>query len=140
MLALKSGDKTRVSVLRLVLAAVKNREISKRPDPIDDSDVMAVIAKEIKERVDDIKIYASAKKDDRVKTLEEELKILREYLPEMDEGALEALVTEAIQKTSACSLADIGKIMGYVMPKVSGQASPDLVRSLAAKHLTQSKK
>ena len=137
MLALKSGDKLRLSVLRLIIAAVKNLEISKRPDPIDDSDVMAVIAKEIKECEEDIKIYADAGKDDRVKTLQDELKILREYLPAMDEGAVEALVKEAIKKTSARSLADIGKIMGYVMPKVSGQATPDLVRSLAAKQLKE---
>lgn len=135
MAALKSGEKTRLSVLRLILSAAKNLEISKRPDPIDDSDVLAVIAKEIKDREEGIKIYADAGEDARVSGLEEELEILREYLPKMDPKELEALVRQGVRSTAASSLQDIGKIMGYVMPKVSGQATPEQVRELAAKQL-----
>lgn len=134
--SLKSGDKTRLSVLRLVVSAAKNREIDKRPEPLTDEDVLSVIAKEIKDREEGLEIYGKAGKTEQVDVLKAELEILREYLPAMDEEKLNSLVAEAVEKTGAKTISELGKIMGYVMPKVSGQASPEKVREIAGKLLS----
>lgn len=137
VVALKGNDKIRVSVLRLVVAGVKNREIAKRPETVSDDDVISVIAKEIKDREEGIKIYENAGKIEAVEALKSEMAILREFVPEIGDEEVEKLVAEAIEKNSVKSISEMGKIMGYVMPKVSGRASSDKVRETAAKLLSK---
>lgn len=133
--SMKARNTDRVGVLRMVMAAVKNKEIEKRPKKITEDDVLSVLAKEIKEREEGIKVYTKVDEKDRVSKLEEELEVLREYIPSMDESEVEKLVLAAIEETGASSKADIGKVLGHVMPKVRGQATAGLVSKLASAKL-----
>lgn len=136
--ALKAKDRFRVSVLRLVLAAVKNLEIEKRPDKLTEADVKDTLAKEIKDHEDGIAIYKEVGEDERVKALEAEMAVLREYLPAVSEDEVASIIEDGIKKTGAASSTDIGRVMGFVMPKVKGQASADLVKNLILEKLNGS--
>src|SRR5690606_15950216 len=94
--AFKAGNRSRVSVLRVLIAAIKNKEMTKRPDKLNEDDVRDAVAKEIKDREEGIRIYKGAEAADRVKLLEAEIKVLREFLPAMSEDKVVSLIDEAI--------------------------------------------
>ncbi|HLV09518.1 MAG TPA: GatB/YqeY domain-containing protein [Halanaerobiales bacterium] len=133
--AMKKGEKDIVSVIRMVRAAVKNVEIEKRKD-LDDQETIEVIAKELRQRKDSITEYEKVGKDKVVEDLEKEIEVLAEYLPEqLSREELEKIAEDKIEKTGAGSLADMGKVMGAIMPEIKGKADGREVNEIVKEKL-----
>lgn len=134
--AMKSGDEVRKRTVRMVLAAVKQAEVDKRVE-LDDTAVMNLIQKEVKNRRESIEEAKKANRPDLVEANEAEITVLEAFLPKaMPAEELRALVQSAITETGAAGPGDMGKVMKAVMPKVAGRAPNDMV-SAAAKELLQ---
>jgi uncharacterized protein YqeY len=120
--AMKAKDETRKRVLRLALSAVKLVEVEKQEE-LDDDAVIGVLQKEAKSRQETIEDAEKAERPDLIEIAKAETAILEEYLPEgLSPEELEALVKEVIAEVGASSMADMGKVMGAIMPKVQGRA------------------
>jgi len=125
--AMKGGDEVRKRTLRMVLAAVKQAEVDKRVE-LDDTAVMSLIQKEMKNRRESLEEARKARRADLVEANEAEINILQAFLPKaMPAEELNALVEAAIIETGAASPADMGKVMKIVMAKVAGRAPNDVV-------------
>jgi uncharacterized protein YqeY len=121
--ALKSQDELRLSTLKMLLAALINAEIAKRPEKLTKEDELKVIQSEAKKRKDAIELYKQGGANDKADKEQKELEILAEYLPEeMSDEELTKIVEDVIRDVSANSMADMGKVMSTVMEKVRGKA------------------
>jgi uncharacterized protein YqeY len=119
--AMRAGDKDKLSILRLALAAVKQREVDSR-QALDDAGVQGVIERLIKQGRDSLVQYRAGGREDLVAKEEAEVATLQAYLPEpLTEEELEALIAEAIDATGAAGPHDIGKVMGVVKTRASGR-------------------
>ncbi|MGD8455091.1 MAG: GatB/YqeY domain-containing protein [Anaerolineales bacterium] len=128
--AIKAKDETRKRVLRLALSAVKLVEVEKQEE-LDDDAVIAVLQKEAKSRQETIDDAEKAERPDLIEIANAEMDILEEYLPEaMSSEELETLVKEVIAEVGASSMADMGKVMGAIMPKVQGRADGGQVNQM----------
>jgi uncharacterized protein YqeY len=128
--AIKAKDETRKRVLRLALTAAKLAEVEKQKE-LDDAAVIAVLQKEVKSRQETMEDAEKANRQDLIEVAKAEMKILEEYLPEaMSPEELEALVKEVIAEVGATSMADMGKVMGAIMPKIQGRAEGGQVNQL----------
>ena len=128
--AMKSGDKERLGVIRLINAAIKQREVDERIT-LDDAAVIAVMEKMVKQRRDSISQYEAAAREDLAAVERAELAVIDAYLPaKMDEAAILAEIRAAIAATGASGPADMGKLMGVLKPKLAGQADMGLVSAL----------
>ncbi|MDQ0339633.1 uncharacterized protein YqeY [Caldalkalibacillus uzonensis] len=135
--AMKNKEKTRLSVIRMVKAALKNEEI-KLGRALTDEDVLTVLSREMKQRKESLQEFEKAGRDDLVETLKEEISVLETYLPEqMSEDELRQLVSDTITEVGAVSKADMGKVMGAIMPKVKGKADGALVNRLVQEALSR---
>lgn len=131
----REEGKTRLSVLRLARAAIKNAEIEKRRE-LDDSEVLEVLAREVKQRRDAIQEYERAGRLETVRLLRQEIDILQEYLPRpLSEDELRELVKQAIAETGARDARELGKVMGWLMPWVKGRADGKVVNRIAGEML-----
>lgn len=120
--AMREKDKPRLGTLRLITAAIKQREVDERIE-LDDTAVLAVLDKMAKQYRDSIEQYRAAGRDDLVQKEVAELNIVTEYLPEaLNDTELDALIRSAIEETGAGSMADMGKIMAILKPKLQGRA------------------
>ena len=120
--ALKSGETQRKTTLRMALASIKNAEVEAR-EVLKDDLVLNLLQKEVKARQETIDSAKKAQRPDLIEKAEEEIKILKEFLPQqLSADELRVLVQEAIQESGASSMAEIGKIMGALMPKIRGRA------------------
>jgi uncharacterized protein YqeY len=120
--AMRAGEKERLATIRLALAAIKQREVDERVT-LDDSQVLAVLEKMIKQRREAITQFESGGRADLVAKENAEIVVLQGYLPaQMSEAELDALIAEAIRTTGATSIKDMGKVMGFVKPKAQGRA------------------
>ena len=120
--ALKSGEAQRKTTLRMALASIKNAEVEAREDLAEDL-VLNLVQKEVKARQETIESAKQANRPDLIEKAEQEIKILSEFLPQqLSAEELKALVQEAIQESGANSMAEIGKVMGALMPKIRGRA------------------
>ena len=120
--AMRGGDKRRLGVIRLVIAAIKQREVDERIE-LDDAAVTAVLDKMAKQRRESIAQYSKAGRDDLVEQENFELELLKTYLPEqLEEAEIDAMIEAAIQSTGAASVKDMGKIMGQLKPGLQGRA------------------
>jgi len=120
--AMKAGDKDRLKVVRLMLAAIKQIEVDTRSE-LDDTAVLGVLDKMVKQRRDSIEQFAKGGRDDLVAIEEAEISVLETYLPtKMDDTELEALIDETIAATGAESIRDMGKVMGAIKGKAAGRA------------------
>ena len=132
---MKGGDKARLAVVRLMLAAIKQREVDERIE-LDDSQVLAVLDKMVKQRRDSIKQYGDAGRDDLVAQESTEIGVIQEFLPErLSKTEIMAIVDAAIAETGAASMRDMGKVMGIVKPKVQGRADVGQVSGLVKQKL-----
>jgi uncharacterized protein YqeY len=121
--AMRSGEKERLATIRLALAAIKQREVDERIT-LDDTQVLAVLEKMIKQRREAIVQFESGKRADLVAKESAEIAVLQAYLPaQMSESELDALIADAIKATGAASVKDMGKVMGFVKPKAQGKAN-----------------
>jgi uncharacterized protein len=120
--ALRAGEKERLAHIRLVMAAIKQREVDERIE-LDDAQVLAVIDKMVKQRRESIAQFAAGGRADLVAKEEAELKLLGGYLPaQLSEAELDALITAAIASTGAASIKDMGKVMAAIKAQAAGRA------------------
>jgi uncharacterized protein len=120
--AMRAADKERLGTVRMALAAIKQREVDERIS-LDDSQVLAVLEKMIKQRREAITQFQSGGRADLVAKETAEIAVLQQYLPaQMSEAQIDALIQEAIKATGAVSLKDMGKVMAAVKPKAQGRA------------------
>lgn len=120
--AMRAKDKPRLGVIRLVLAAIKQREVDERIE-LDDTQVLAVLDKMVKQRRDSFTQFTDAGRQDLADQEKFELGVLQDYLPAaLSEAELDALITAAIESTGATSMKEMGKVMGVIRPQVQGRA------------------
>jgi uncharacterized protein YqeY len=120
--AMRAADKERLGTVRLLLAAIKQREVDERIT-LDDGQVLAVIEKMIKQRREAISQFESGGRSDLVAKETTEIGVLQGYLPaQLAPAEIDALIAEAIAATGAASVKDMGKVMGFVKPKAQGRA------------------
>ncbi|MEE4184558.1 MAG: GatB/YqeY domain-containing protein [Gammaproteobacteria bacterium] len=134
--AMRSGDKTRLGVIRMLLAAIQVKEIEARA-ALADSDVLAVVEKLIKQRQDSAQQFAAAGRDDRAAAEQAEAGILQAYLPEqLSDAEVAQLVADAIKEAGATSMRDMGKVMASLRPATQGRADMGLVSGLVKTQLS----
>ena len=134
--AMKSGDKDSLGVIRLMLAAIKQREVDERIE-LDDAAVLAVLEKMVKQRKDSVTQFEAANREDLAVIERAEIVVIARYLPEkLDEAAVIAAIDAAIAETGAAGPADIGKLMGVLKPRLAGQADMGQVSALVKQRLS----
>lgn len=120
--AMRAGDKTRLATLRLVLAAVKQREVDERIT-LDDAQTLAVLEKMTKQRRESIEQFDKGGRGDLADKERAELEVIRSYMPEpLDDAALDALIEAILTETGAGSLRDMGKVMAALKQRAQGRA------------------
>ena len=135
--AMRSGEKERLGTVRLALAAIKQREVDERVT-LEDSQVLAVLEKMIKQRKEAITQFQSGGRDDLVAKESAEITVLQAYLPaQMSETELEALIAQAITQTGAASVKDMGKVMAAVKAQAQGRADMGAVSARVRAKLGQ---
>ena len=134
--AMKAREQEKLGALRLMLAAVKQREVDERIT-LDDAGVIAVVEKMIKQRKDSIAQYEKAARQDLADKEKYEIGVIESYLPQqLSQGEIDAIVAEAIQSTGAKSAADMGRVMAVVKPKLAGRADMGKVSGMVKAKLT----
>jgi uncharacterized protein YqeY len=140
--AMKAGDKPRLGVIRLVNAAIKQKEVdapkagNERAE-LDDAQVLAVLEKMVKQRRDSISQYDAAGRQDLADIERAEMAVIESYLPvKLDEAAILAAIDAAVAETGASGPADMGKLMGVLKPRLAGQADMGLVSKLVKQRLS----
>ena len=135
--AMKAGDKDRLKVVRLAMAAIKQVEIDKRTE-LDDAAVLGVIDKMVKQRRDSVEQFQKGGREDLAAIEVAEIAILEDYLPEqLSDAELDALVEEAIGATGAESIRDMGTVMGAIKAKAAGRADMGAVGAKVKARLGQ---
>ena len=120
--AMRAKDKPRLGVIRLALAAIKQREVDERIE-LDDTQVLAVIDKMVKQRRDSAQQFTDADRPELADQENFEIGVLQDYLPAaLDEAELDALITKAVADSGAESMKEMGKVMGILKPQVQGRA------------------
>ncbi|MEZ5460980.1 GatB/YqeY domain-containing protein [Dokdonella sp.] len=120
--AMRAGEKDRLGVIRLILAALKQREVDERIE-LDDAQVLAILEKMLKQRRDSIDQYTAANREDLAAVERAEVEVIQTYMPaQLSAEELEAIVTTAITDSGATSAREMGKVIGLVKPQVSGRA------------------
>jgi uncharacterized protein len=120
--AMRGGDKDRLGVIRLILAAVKQREVDERIQ-LDDAQVLSALEKMLKQRKDSVTQYAAAGREDLANVERAEMAVIEGYMPaKLSDAEIDALIDAAIAETGASSARDMGKVVGVVKGKVAGRA------------------
>ncbi|HET6435492.1 MAG TPA: GatB/YqeY domain-containing protein [Xanthomonadaceae bacterium] len=134
--AMKGGDKTRLGVIRLINAAIKQKEVDERVE-LDDAQVIAVLEKMVKQRRDSVSQYDAAGRNDLSRIERDEMAIIEHYLPaKMGEAEILDAIDAAMAETGAAGPADIGKLMGVLKPRLAGRADMGDVSKLAKQRLS----
>jgi uncharacterized protein YqeY len=134
--SLKDQHKERLSVLRGLKTAIKNKQVELREQPTDDQ-IRGVISSEIKKRKEAIEQFGQGSRQDLVEKEENELKILSSYLPpQLSTEEIKGILTQAIEEISATSPKDLGRVMKSVMPKLAGRADGREVNRIARELLS----
>ena len=133
--AMKAGEKDRLGVIRLINAAIKQKEVDERVE-LDDAAVLAVLEKMVKQRKDSVSQYEGAGREDLAAIERAEIVVIERYLPaKLDEAAILAAIDSAIATTGAAGPADMGKLMGVLKPQLAGQADMGQVSALVKARL-----
>ncbi|MDX1499991.1 MAG: GatB/YqeY domain-containing protein [Woeseiaceae bacterium] len=120
--AMKAGDKDRLKVLRLIMAAIKQVEVDSRRE-LSDADVLGVLEKMLKQRRDSVEQFEKGGREDLAAIEKAEIEVIGTYLPEpLDDTELDRLIDEAISATGAESIRDMGKVMGAIKAQAAGRA------------------
>ena len=131
--AMKSGDKHSLGVIRLINAAIKQREVDERIE-LDDAAVIAAMEKMVKQRKDSVSQFDAAGREDLSAVERAEIVVIEKYLPaKLGETEILAAIDAAMAETGASGPADMGKLMGALKPKLAGQADMGLVSALVKK-------
>ena len=135
--AMRAKETGRLGTIRLLLAAMKQREVDERIE-LDDEAVIAIVEKLIKQRKDSISQFQAAGRDDLVAIENAELVVLQAYMPaQMSEAEVAAVVAEAVAQVGATGAQDMGKVMGIVKPKLAGKADMGIVSAQVKAALTK---
>jgi uncharacterized protein YqeY len=133
--AMKAGDKRRLGAVRLILAAVKQKEVDERKE-LSDAEVLGVLEKMLKQRRDSISQYEQAGRTDLAEQEAFEVGVIQGYMPAaLSDAEVAALIEEAIAATGAKAMADMGKVMGVVKPKIQGRADMGAVSARVKQRL-----
>ena len=133
--AMKAGEKDRLGVIRLINAAIKQKEVDERVEMTDPL-VLAVLEKMVKQRKDSVSQYEAAAREDLAAQERYEMGVIEAYLPaKLDEAAIAAAIEAAIASTGAAGPADMGKLMGVLKPQLAGQADMGQVSALVKRRL-----
>lgn len=133
----KEAGKIRLSVIRMVRASIKNVEIDRKKELLEE-EVIDVLVKEVKLRRDAMEEFGKGNRPDLVESLEQELAILSQYLPQqLTEAEVRSLVEAAVMEANATTAKDMGKVMTILMPKVKGRADGKLVNTFVREMLNQ---
>ena len=134
--AMKAGDKPRLGVIRLINAAIKQKEVDERIE-VDDAQVLAVLEKMVKQRRDSITQYDAANRQDLADIERAEMAVIETYLPaKLDAAAIQAAIDTAVAETGASGPADMGKLMAVLKPRLAGQADMGEVSKLVKQRLS----
>jgi len=133
--AMRAKDKERLGVIRLALAAIKQKEIDERVT-LDDSGVLAVLDKMVKQRRESIRQYRDANREDLAEKEEFEINVLQDYLPTaLTDDELQQIIAHAIKESGATSVKDMGKLMALLKPQVQGRADMSAVSKIVKEKL-----
>jgi len=133
--ALKAGDKPRLGAIRLILAAIKQREVDDRVE-LDDSQVLAVLDKMLKQRRDSVAQYSAAGREDLAAAERFEIEVCQAYLPQpLSPMELTALLEEALIVTGASGMKDMSRVMAHLKPQVQGRVDMGAVSALIKQRL-----
>ena len=134
--AMKAKDRQALKAVRMILEAIKQKEIDERIE-LDDAQVMTVIQKMVKQRKDSISQFSDAGRTDLVEIEEAELEIINNYMPEqLSDEEVAAVVDKAINDSGANSMKDMGKLMGMLKPRLQGKADMSIVSQLIKSRLS----
>ena len=133
--AMKAGEKERLATIRLVNAAIKQKEVDERIE-LDDAQVLAVLEKLVKQRKDSVTQYVAANREDLAAIERAEIVVIEQYLPaKLGEAEVMAAIEAAVAETGAAGPADMGKVMGVLKPRLAGQADMGQVSVLLKRRL-----
>jgi uncharacterized protein YqeY len=133
--AMKAKDKNRLSAIRMVRGAVRDKEINSQVE-LDDDGVLEVIASQIKKRKDALEQLSKSNRDDLVDAEMEQINTLQAFLPaQLSQDEIEAVVTGAIEELGATSMRDMGKVMGKLVPQLRGKADNSVVSQIVRQKL-----
>ena len=136
--AMKAGDKDRLKVVRLILAAIKQVEVDQRVELDDDAGVLSVLDKMVKQRRDSVEQFEKGGRDDLAAIENAEIEVLEAYLPEqLSDAELDALIGDAISSTGAESIRDMGQVMGAIKAQAAGRADMGAVGAKVKAQLGQ---
>ena len=133
--AMRARETERLGAIRLLLAAIKQKEVDERVE-LDDAAVLAVLEKMVKQRKDSVSQYEAAQREDLAAVERAEIAVIDAYLPaKLGEAEILAAIEAAIGETGASGPADMGKLMGVLKPRLAGQADMGVVSALIKKKL-----
>ncbi|MCM3674061.1 MULTISPECIES: GatB/YqeY domain-containing protein [Peribacillus] len=134
--AMKNKEKDKLSVIRMLKASIQNEALKQRQDLTDDEE-LTVLSRELKQRKDSLQEFENAGRSDLVDKVRTELVYVEAYMPEqLSEEDISEIVKQTIEEVNATSKADMGRVMGALMPKVKGKADGSLVNKLVQQHLS----
>ena len=128
--AMKAKDKERLGTIRMVMAAIKQREIDEKIE-LGDDDILAILTKMVKQRKDAQKQYEDAARPDLAEKEAAEIKVIEDFLPQaLSEDEVAELITQAIAEAQPAGMQDMGRVMGVLKPKIQGRADMGKVSGL----------
>lgn len=134
--AMKNKEKQRLSVIRMVKSALQNEAIKLQKELTED-EALTVLNRELKQRKDSLHEFEKANREDLAEKVREEVVILKAYMPEqLSEEEVTEIVKQTIQEVGASSKADMGKVMGAIMPKVKGKTDGSVINRLVQQYLS----
>jgi uncharacterized protein YqeY len=127
--AMKSGDKERLAVIRLIMSAMKQVEVDERTE-LDDNRVLGILDKMVKQRRESISQFNAGGREDLAVREQAEIDVISDFLPQaLSDDEIEAIINKAISDSGAASMKDMGKVMGLVKPQITGRADMGAVSS-----------
>ncbi|MCA1063450.1 GatB/YqeY domain-containing protein [Rossellomorea sp. AcN35-11] len=135
--AMKNKEKEKLSVIRMLKASLQNEAIKHGKQELSEDEELTVLSREVKQRKDSLQEFQNAGRDDLVEKIQTELTYVEIYMPkQLSEEEVSAIVQETVTEVGATSKADMGKVMGAIMPKLKGKADGALVNKLVLQHLS----
>ena len=135
--AMRARDKARLGTLRMVTAAIKQREIDRRSSPLDDASVVAVLEKMLKQRRESARQYEGAGRDDLATAEREEIAIIERYMPRaLDPAEIDTMIDTVIDEAGATTMKDMGRVMGLLKPRLQGRADMGAVSAAVRARLS----
>ncbi|BCB04874.1 GatB/YqeY domain-containing protein [Bacillus sp. KH172YL63] len=135
--AMKNKEKEKLSVIRMLKASLQNEAIKHGKQELSEDEELTVLSREVKQRKDSLQEFRNAGREDLVEKIQAELTYVEIYMPkQLSEEEVSAIVQETVAEVGATSKADMGKVMGAIMPKLKGKADGALVNKLVLQHLS----